>query len=283
MFDLFVKTAADCSKNVTQTYSTSFSLGIRTLHRRFHAPIYGIYGMVRYADEIVDTFHDFDKKYLLEKFRRDTFEAIESGISLNPILFSFQKVVNEYKIHTDLIEAFFKSMETDLYETSYDETSYQEYIYGSAEVVGLMCLKVFSEGDDALFERLKKPAQALGAAFQKVNFLRDMDSDITERGRVYFPGIDFQNFGEQAKKQIEKEVAEDFRAALDGIMQLPEGAREGVYLAYRYYIALFKNIQHVPVGKLMQTRIRVPDIQKFFILLRSLMFPKRRRPLIHAG
>jgi len=282
MFDLFVKTAADCSKNVTQTYSTSFSLGIRTLHKRFHAPIYGIYGMVRYADEIVDTFHDFDKKYLLEKFRRDTFEAIESGISLNPILFSFQKVVNEYKIPVNLIEAFFKSMETDLYETSYDETSYQEYIYGSAEVVGLMCLKVFSEGNDALFESLKKPAQALGAAFQKVNFLRDMDSDLTERGRVYFPGIDFQNFGEQAKKQIEKEVAEDFREALHGIMLLPEGAREGVYLAYRYYIVLFKNIQHMPVGKLMEARIRVPDIQKFFILLSSLLFSKSRRPFLHA-
>jgi phytoene/squalene synthetase len=236
--------------------------------------------MVRYADEIVDTFHDYDKKYLLEKFRRDTFEAIESGISLNPILFSFQKVVNEYKIPADLIGAFFKSMETDLYETSYSESSYQEYIYGSAEVVGLMCLKVFSEGDNALFDRLKKPAQALGAAFQKVNFLRDMNSDLTERGRVYFPGIDFRNFCEQAKKQIEKEVAEDFRTALDGIMQLPEGARGGVFLAYRYYMALFRNIQHVPVGKLMQTRIRVPDIQKFFILLSSLIFPKRRRPLI---
>jgi 15-cis-phytoene synthase len=271
MFDLFVKTAADCSKNVTQTYSTSFSLGIKVLDRRFHAPIYGIYGMVRYADEIVDTFHDFDKKYLLEKLKRDAYEAIESGISLNPILFSFQKVVNEYRIPIDLIEAFFKSMETDLYETAFDAAGYQEYIYGSAEVVGLMCLRVFAEGNDALYEKLKQPARALGAAFQKVNFLRDMDSDAKERGRVYFPGVDFDNFGEHAKKQIEREVAEDFRAAYAGIMQLPAGARDGVLLAYRYYQVLFRAIEHAPVQKLKQSRIRVPDFRKFLILMGSIL------------
>jgi len=270
MFDLFVKTAADCSKNVTQNYSTSFSLGIRTLHKRFHAPIYGIYGMVRYADEIVDTFHDFDKKYLLEKFKHDTFEAIEGRISLNPILFSFQKVVNEYSIPLELIEAFFKSMETDLYETAYDLAGYQEYIYGSAEVVGLMCLKVFAEGNEELYEKLKQPARALGAAFQKVNFLRDMNSDVKDRGRVYFPGIDFDNFGEQAKKQIEKEVAEDFKAAYYGIRQLPEGARDGVLLAYRYYQVLFRTIEHASAEKLKETRIRVPDFRKLLILFRCI-------------
>jgi phytoene/squalene synthetase len=226
--------------------------------------------MVRYADEIVDTFHDFDKKYLLDKFKRDTYEAIESGISLNPILFSFQKVVREYQIPLDLIEAFFKSMETDLYETAYDTAGYQEYIYGSAEVVGLMCLKVFAEGNDALYDKLRQPARALGAAFQKVNFLRDMNSDVKERGRVYFPGIDFDHFGEQAKKQIEAEVAEDFRAAYDGIMRLPDGAREGVLLAYRYYQVLFRSIQHVSVDKLKETRIRVPDFRKLLILFRSI-------------
>ena len=270
MFELFVKTAADCSKNVTQTYSTSFSLGIKTLHRRFHEPIYGIYGMVRYADEIVDTFHDFDKKYLLQKFKEDTYEAIEKGISLNPILYSFQKVVNEYGITHDQIEAFFKSMETDLYETAYDEEGYQEYIYGSAEVVGLMCLRVFAEGDNELYERLKQPAKALGAAFQKVNFLRDMNSDKEERGRVYFPGIDFKNFGAEAKKQIEKEVAEDFREAYSGIIDLPDGARDGVMLAYKYYMNLFRSIQRASVEKLIKTRIRVPDSRKLMILFSTL-------------
>ena len=270
MFDLFVKTAADCSKNVTQTYSTSFSLGIKTLHRRFHDPIYGIYGMVRYADEIVDTFHDFDKKYLLQKFKEDTYEAIDKHISLNPILYSFQKVVNEYGITHDQIEAFFASMETDLYETAYDESGYQEYIYGSAEVVGLMCLRVFTEGDEALYQRLKQPAQALGAAFQKVNFLRDMNSDHSERGRVYFPGIDFKNFGEDAKKQIEREIAEDFKAAYGGIIGLPDGAREGVMLAYKYYMRLFYNIRRVSVEKLKKSRIRVPDAQKVLILFSSI-------------
>jgi len=270
MFELFVKTAADCSKNVTQTYSTSFSLGIKTLHRRFHAPIYGIYGMVRYADEIVDTFHDFDKKYLLQKFKEDTYEAIEKRISLNPILYSFQKVVNDYGITHDQIEAFFKSMETDLYETAYDEKGYQEYIYGSAEVVGLMCLRVFAEGDNELYERLKQPAKALGAAFQKVNFLRDMNSDKEDRGRVYFPGIDFKNFGEEAKRQIEQEVAEDFREAYNGIVNLPDGARDGVMLAYKYYMNLFRSIQRASVEKLIKTRIRVPDSRKLMILFSTL-------------
>lgn len=270
MFHLFVKTAAECSKNVTETYSTSFSLGIKTLHKRFHDPIYGIYGMVRYADEIVDTFHDFDKKYLLDKFKRDTFEAIDSGISLNPILFSFQKVVNEYQIPHDLIKAFFKSMETDLHQTAFGEEGYQEYIYGSAEVVGLMCLKVFAEGNSEIYTHLEPSARALGAAFQKVNFLRDMGSDHDERGRVYFPGIDFTNFKEESKRQIEREVAEDFRQAYEGMMQLPDGARIGVLLAYRYYMSLFKRIRRVPVNELKETRIRVPDLQKFALLFSCL-------------
>ncbi len=271
MFDLYVKTAAECSRNVTQTYSTSFSLGIRTLNKRFHQPIYGIYGMVRYADEIVDTFHGYDKKYLLQKFKEDTFDAIERQISLNPILFSFQKVVNEYNIPDDLIDAFFKSMESDLYQTFYDDEGYKEYIYGSAEVVGLMCMRVFAEGDDKLYEQLKEPAKALGAAFQKVNFLRDMNSDHKDRGRVYFPGIDFNNFGDQAKKRIEKEVAEDFAAAYRGIMELPDGAQEGVMLAYRYYMDLFASIRLASADKLKESRIRVPDSKKMLMLLSTLI------------
>lgn len=270
MFQLFEKTSAASSKLITQAYSTSFSMGIKTLGKKYHEPIYGIYAMVRYADEIVDTFHDYDKKYLLDKFKRDTYEAIEQRISLNPVLYSFQKAVNDYQIPLHLVDAFFKSMEMDLYETAYGEEGYQEYIYGSAEVVGLMCLKVFANGDDALFERLKVPAKALGAAFQKVNFLRDMKSDYQERGRVYFPGIDFQNFEVQSKRKIEEEIAIDFQEAYKGILQLPMEARGGVLLAYKYYIKLFEKIEQVPVEKMKEARIRVPDIQKIVLLVQTL-------------
>ncbi len=270
MFTLFQKTAAACSKNITEAYSTSFSLGIKTLGRALHEPVYGIYGMVRYADEIVDTFHDFDKKYLLQKFKHDTFQAIEQGISLNPVLYSFQKAVNDYHIPLNLIEAFFKSMEMDLYETAHGRVSYDEYIYGSAEVVGLMCLKVFTNGDEEMYQKLEPSARALGAAFQKVNFLRDMKSDFDERGRVYFPGIDFANFREETKKQIEEEVANDFRIAYEGIIQLPASARAGVMLAYAYYIRLFQKIRKVPVHRIKEARIRVSDIHKIFMLVETL-------------
>jgi phytoene/squalene synthetase len=245
-------------------------LGIKTLHKRFHDPIYGIYGMVRYADEIVDTFHDFDKTYLLNKFKEDTFEAIRAGISLNPVLYSYQKVVNEYNIPLELTTAFFRSMEMDLSKKAYGEDMYEEYIYGSAEVVGLMCLKVFAEGNDELFEQLKQPAKALGAAFQKVNFLRDMKSDFDERGRVYFPGIDFTNFKEESKKKIEEEIMHDFNEALIGINLLPVGAKGGVLLAYKYYLQLFKQIRNVPVSKIKEARIRVPDSRKMRILVSTL-------------
>ncbi len=270
MFKNFETTSADCSRIITQTYSTSFSLGIKTLHKRFHDPIYGIYGMVRYADEIVDTFHDFDKTYLLNKFKEDTFEAIRAGISLNPVLYSYQKVVNEYNIPLELTTAFFRSMEMDLSKKAYGEDMYEEYIYGSAEVVGLMCLKVFAEGNDELFEQLKQPAKALGAAFQKVNFLRDMKSDFDERGRVYFPGIDFTNFKEESKKKIEEEIMHDFNEALIGINLLPVGAKGGVLLAYKYYLQLFKQIRNVPVSKIKEARIRVPDSRKMRILVSTL-------------
>jgi phytoene synthase len=280
MFDLFVRTSAECSKNVTHTYSTSFSLGIKTLHKRFRDPIYAIYGMVRCADEIVDTFHQFDKKYLLQKFKEDTFEAIKMGVSLNPILFSFQKVVNEYNIPLNLIEAFFRSMETDLYETAFDQSGYEDYIYGSAEVVGLMCLRVFAEGNNEMYQGLEKYARALGAAFQKVNFLRDMGSDHDDRGRIYFPGIDFTHFKEESKRQIEAEVAEDFRIAHEGILMLPEGAKGGVWLAYRYYVCLFDRIRKVPVTELRASRVSVPNAQKFFILF-STVAQRRLRLAVH--
>ncbi len=257
----------ECSKIITQRYSTSFTLGIKTLHKRFHLPIYAIYGYVRAADEIVDTFHGYDKKKLLSQFRADTYQAIESGISLNPVLHSFQSVVNKYHIERELIDAFLHSMEMDLYKKSYDQSMYEEYIYGSAEVVGLMCVRVFCEGDDAYYQRLKEPARSLGRAFQKVNFLRDMKSDFDERGRVYFPGVDFTEFDQRAKALIEADIEADFRHAYTGIVQLPEGARNGVYLAYKYYLHLLRKISKMPPARILQERIRIPDPQKMAMLL----------------
>lgn len=268
---LYDKTAFDCSKLITERYSTSFTMGIKTLDKEFHYPIYGIYGFVRFADEIVDTFHDFDKKELLESFKKDTYRAIEEGISLNPVLHSFQKVVREFKIEYDLIDAFLHSMEMDLENREYDENTYNEYIYGSAEVVGLMCLRVFCKGDLGLFDSLKNGAKSLGAAFQKVNFLRDIKSDYIERGRVYFPGIDFSDFSGQAKAIIENDIQIDFDKALIGIKGLPEGARRGVYLAYVYYLKLFKKIKDTPAANIQNQRIRIADSVKIALLAKTLV------------
>lgn len=254
---------------ITEHYSTSFTLGIKTLDRKFHLPIYAIYGFVRYADEIVDTFHDFDKKELLDKFRYDTYEAIEKGISLNPVLQSFQLVVRQYNIERELIDAFLKSMEMDLYFQEYDDSGYNEYIYGSAEVVGLMCLRVFCEGDCAEYDRLRESARKLGAAFQKVNFLRDVKSDYQERGRTYFPGVDFNDFSRDAKQLIEDDIQRDFDEAYIGIMNLPKGARMGVYLAYTYYQTLFNKIKALPVTKIQNERVRVPDTTKIALLAQT--------------
>ncbi len=267
--ELYNETALKCSKLITQHYSTSFSLGIKTLDRKFHFPIYAIYGFVRYADEIVDTFHDHDKKELLDRFTAETYQSIDEQISLNPVLHSFQLAVNQYNIDRELIAAFLYSMEMDLTEQDYDQQSYEKYIYGSAEVVGLMCLRVFCEGDDAEYQRLKPMARRLGAAFQKVNFLRDIKSDFDDRGRIYFPGVDFKNFSEADKAAIEKDISADFEAALVGIKQLPKGAKMGVYLAYIYYIKLFNKIQNLPSSKILSERIRIPDFKKMILLGRS--------------
>lgn len=267
MMELYDQTTFECSKLITQRYSTSFTLGIKTLDKKFHYPIYSVYGFVRYADEIVDTFHDFDKKMLLDKFREDTHQAIERGLSLNPVLHSFQAVVNEYHIERELIDAFLHSMELDLTENSYNNDGYEEYIYGSAEVVGLMCLRVFCEGDKELYDSLKEPARKLGSAFQKVNFIRDIKSDYEDRGRVYFPGIDFDDFTKNAKKEIEADIQKDFEDALDGIMRLPSGAKMGVYLAYKYYLKLFRKIRNCPASRIKEERIRIPDLRKMGILL----------------
>lgn len=264
--DLYTKTTLECSKIITEHYSTSFTLGIKTLDKRFHLPIYAIYGFVRYADEIVDTFEGYDKKTLLSRFKSDTYVAIEEGVSLNPVLHSFQLIVNKYKIDHELIEAFLHSMEMDLYYADYNQEGYEAYIYGSAEVVGLMCLRIFCEGNLAEYDRLKDDAKRLGSAFQKVNFLRDIKSDFQERGRTYFPDVDFTNFTLEDKKAIENDIQCDFDAALRGILELPKGAKGGVYLAYKYYLRLFDKIKNCPASRIQNERIRVPDYQKITLL-----------------
>ncbi len=274
MMDLFSQTTFACSKLITKAYSTSFSLGISTLHKRYHDPVYAIYGFVRYADEIVDTFHTHDKKKLLDEFKKDTHQAIRDKISLNPVLHAFQMVVNQYTIDLELIDAFLFSMEMDLARKEYQESDYKTYIYGSAEVVGLMCLKVFCDGEQERYDELLEPAKYLGAAFQKVNFLRDMKSDFDDRGRVYFPGVDFNKFSEGEKVQIEKDIQSDFRAALSGIKNLPNGARGGVYLAYIYYMALFKKITRLSHARVQDERIRVPNFNKLLLLFRCYLLNK---------
>ncbi|MEO6539034.1 MAG: phytoene/squalene synthase family protein [Ferruginibacter sp.] len=269
MIHLFHEVSSKCSRLVTEQYSTSFSSAIKLLHRELRVPVYNIYGFVRFADEIVDTFHEYDKELLLQKFKIETFEAIETGISLNPILNSFQSTVNKYNINTQLINAFFDSMEMDLNKTKYDVSGYSEYIYGSAEVVGLMCLYVFCEGNKDRYQYLKPSAQALGAAFQKVNFLRDVKADYEQLNRTYFPGIDFKNFTQDMKQRIEEDITRDFNNAYEGILQLPLKARFGVYVAYKYYLSLFHRIKKLHPAVLMEDRIRVPNYSKVFILMRA--------------
>ncbi|WP_026952594.1 phytoene/squalene synthase family protein [Algoriphagus mannitolivorans] len=265
--ELFNQTTLECSKLITQRYSTSFTIGIKTLDKKLHMPIYGIYGFVRFADEIVDTFHQQDKSLLLQQFKEDTYRAIETGISLNPVLHAFQLIVNKYNIPLEYIEAFLVSMEMDLDAKKYDDSKYKEYIYGSAEVVGLMCLKVFCEGNEELFEKLKTPACKLGSAFQKVNFLRDIKSDYEERGRVYFPGVDYKHFDQIVKTQIEEDIQQDFNDSLIGIEQLPTSAKLGVRVAYMYYQKLFDKIKSLPADTITKKRIRIPNSQKLSLLV----------------
>ncbi len=269
MMHLFHEVSQQCSRITTKKYSTSFSSAIRLLHKDLRAPIYNIYGFVRFADEIVDTFHDHDKDALLRQFKQETFEAIDRNISLNPILHSFQKTVNEYSIDVNLIAAFFHSMELDLNKSKYDKAGYDEYIYGSAEVVGLMCLYIFCEGDYQLYASLKPAAQSLGAAFQKVNFLRDLKNDYEGLDRIYFPGCDFRNFTEASKRQIEADIQSDFDKAYTGIISLPMKARFGVYVAYKYYMSLFRRIKKVQPQYIMEQRIRIPNYGKAMIVAKA--------------
>ena len=271
MKQIFDQLSADFSKLTTQRYSTSFSLGIYFLGKELRQPIYSIYGFVRLADEIVDSFHEFDKKYLLDKFKQDTFEAIDLGISLNPILNSFQKVVNQYQIDHELITLFLNSMEMDLLEKIYTPELYGEYILGSAEVVGLMCLKVFTSGDESEYQRLKPYAMKLGSAFQKINFLRDVKADYQSLNRCYFPNVNLKVFCDVDKKAIEKEIEDEFAEALIGIKMLPLSSRNGVYLSYIYYKKLFSKIKGLSAERIMMERIRISNHLKIGLMFDSII------------
>lgn len=269
MMDLFDKVAIRCSRFTTHIYSTSFSLGIRCLHHRLRDPVYAIYGFVRFADEIVDTFHAYDKQKLLTRFRHDTYTAIEEKISLNPILQSFQLVVHKYQIELPLIAQFLKSMEMDLHKSDYTTDEIKDYITGSAEAVGLMCLRVFCEGNGVLFDSLCAYARSLGSAFQKVNFLRDLNTDYKSLGRIYFPSIKTGQWNGSSKTDIENSIETDFKNALRGIKQLPRSSRLGVYVAYMYYRSLFKKIKNTSAELVLKQRVRIPNGGKARLLAYS--------------
>lgn len=271
MKEIFDKISADCSRITTKSYSTSFTWGIYLLNKKLRPHIYAIYGFVRFADEIVDTFHDYDKEYLLDKFKKDCFEAINMGISLNPVLNSFQKVVNDFNIDHSLITLFLDSMEMDLAPKTYTNENYDLYILGSAEVVGLMCLYVFVNGDKGEYERLKPAAMKLGSTFQKVNFLRDVKADFEQLNRNYFPNVSLANFSDKQKAEIENEIEEEFKLALVGIKQLPLSSRNGVYLAYIYYKKLFEKIKKVKASQIMTERIRISNGHKIGLMLDSMI------------
>jgi 15-cis-phytoene synthase len=278
MKELYDNVSIRCSRLTTKAYSTSFSLGIVCLEKELRDPIYAIYGFVRFADEIVDTFHDYDKQSLLNRFKEDTYKSIEEKISLNPILNSFQHTVNQFGIERELVDQFLKSMEMDLLQKDYNQDTFKEYVLGSAEVVGLMCLRVFAKGDRKMFDDLKPFAMSLGSAFQKINFLRDLNADFIGMGRSYFPEIDLSNFDEVSKKRIEQSILVDFSHAFKGIKQLPKASRFGVYVAYVYYYALFKKIRNTPSEKVLSNRIRIRNRHKARLLAYS--FVKHQLNLI---
>lgn len=271
MKHIYDQVAVASSKLITRTYSTSFSLGIYFLDRKIRNDIYAIYGFVRLADEIVDSFHGFEQEEMMAEIREDTAMAIKNKISINPVLNAFQLTVNQYQIEWELIDTFLKSMEMDLTKDMHDSNSFNDYILGSAEVVGLMCLRVFTNNDDAQYQSLKSSAMSLGAAFQKVNFLRDLKQDYEDLGRSYFPEIDLSQFSEVDKAKIEEEIIADFEAALVGIKKLPKCAKLGVYLAYIYYRSLFNKIAKLSPGRIMHERIRIPNYSKFGLMFDSII------------
>ncbi len=266
---LYDQISFESSKLITRRYSTSFSLGIYFLDKRFHEPIYGIYGFVRLADEIVDTFHQYNKRDLFDRFRDDTWRSIADGISLNPVLNAFQHVVNTYNVDYTSIETFLKSMEMDLQTKQYGQGEIENYILGSAEVVGLMCLRVFTEGNDDQYNKLKPFAMALGSAFQKINFLRDLKADYKELGRTYFPNVDIHHFDDITKSLLEKEIEHEFNMGYEGILMLPKGVRFGVYVAYVYYFALLRKIRNTPAHVILNERVRIPNKTKYKLLFTS--------------
>ena len=270
MKQLFDIVSNDCSKNVTEKYSTSFSLATRMLDQSIRSDIYNIYGFVRFADEIVDTFHQYPKKELFDRFEENLNHSLRNKISLNPILNSFQMTVNKYNIDFDLIKAFMRSMRWDLYKKKYlNKKDYKTYIYGSADVVGLMCLKVFVKGDDKKYNDLRENAMSLGSAFQKVNFLRDLKNDHNILKRSYFPNVDLNSFDENSKEKIIKEIENDFKKGLVGIFKLPSEAKFAVYTAYKYYFKLLIKLKNTPSTRIKSSRIRVPNFEKFTVLAKS--------------
>ena len=271
---LYQEASLQSSKAVTNCYSTSFSLGINALSKDIHAPIYAIYGFVRLADEIVDTFHQQDKKTLLDEFVKETNLAIERKLSLNPVLHSFQWAVNKYNIEQELIDAFIKSMEWDLTKIDYNKAEYKEYIYGSAEVVGLMCLRVFCKENEAEYQKLKFPAKRLGSAFQKINFLRDLKDDFEDKGRTYFPNVTIESFNDEQKQEIEADILKDFQEGFDGIKGLPNNSKFGVFTAYCYYLALFEKIKGIKADRIRKERIRITDGKKYVILAKCYLKEK---------
>lgn len=270
MKTLFDTVSFKCSKLVTKNYSTSFSLAVYMLSPNIRGAIYSIYGFVRFADEIIDSFHDYDKEKLINDFEKEYYKAMEMGISLNPILNSFQHTVKQYNITDDLVQAFLKSMKLDLVKSTYNtQTEYEDYIYGSADVVGLMCLKVFVNGKTEKYEQLKHEAMRLGSAFQKVNFLRDLKDDNLVLNRNYFPGVDLNTFDENSKTAIINEIEEDFRIAYQGIVKLPIEAQFGVYTAFVYYKKLLKKLKKTPYSEIGNSRIRVSNYTKASLLAQS--------------
>ncbi|KRO69280.1 MAG: phytoene synthase [Cryomorphaceae bacterium BACL7 MAG-120322-bin74] len=269
MMELYHRSSDRINKLITRAYSTSFSLGILGLNKSLRDPVYGIYGFVRIADEIVDTFQGHDKAKLLKRFWQDTHLALEEKVSINPVLHSFQRVVHQYNIDPSLIDTFLSSMEMDLEDRTYSQAEYEKYILGSAEVVGLMCLKVFVKGDEAQYQALTPSAMKLGSAFQKINFLRDVSADFHALGRTYFPNVDLSRFDDDAKRAIEADIAIDFRRGYEGILRLPKGARFGVYIAYMYYYDLFKKIMRTPSARIFQSRIRIHNQKKYRLFVSS--------------
>ena len=267
--EIYRKNNLDCSRITTRNYSTSFSLGVRVLSAKYREGIYSIYGFVRFADEIVDTFFEQDQRTIFQEFRLETFKAIDRGFSINPIIDSFQMAVRKYNIDRELVEAFLVSMEMDLSHDVYSPEMLKKYIYGSAEVVGLMCLRVFYFNEPEKYNKLVAPARKLGEAFQKVNFLRDVHEDFNEKGRIYFKDIDFSNFTDETKKQLEAEIEKDFMESMEGIRQLKKQVRFGVYLAYSYYMHLLKEIKKARPEEILKKRYRITNTRKSFLLVNA--------------